>query len=87
MEGSFLKKPILNLKTEHKCWSYSQGQRAEAPRILGPRPLELSSVYPQLSLPHCYTPPFKFLTLCTSPLSHSKSESLPLYSLTLFPPF
>jgi hypothetical protein len=29
--------------------------------------LRLSSGYPQFPIPHSYKPPFKFLTLCTSP--------------------
>ena len=34
---------------------------------LGPWHQGLSSGYCQFPLPHCYTTPFKFLTLCTSP--------------------
>ena len=55
--------------------------------LLGPWHLRLSSGYPQFPLPHCYTPPFKFLTLCTSPLSPSISEMFfPFPSFCSLPP-
>jgi hypothetical protein len=43
----------------------------------------------QFSFLHCYTPPFKFLTLCTSPISETATlfpypSSLPLGSLSPF---
>lgn len=33
-------------------------------KLLGPWHLGLSSGYTQFSIPYCYIPPFKFLTLC-----------------------
>jgi len=42
--------------------------------------LGLSIGYPQFPIPHCYTPPFNFLTLYTSPLSPPTS-----YSASHFP--
>jgi hypothetical protein len=45
---------------------------------------------PQLPNPHCYTPLFNFLTLCTSPPSPSIPDSsplsLPLFSSSQVPP-
>ena len=49
-------------------------QNFESWNILGPWYLGLSSGYYQLQLPHCYTPTFKFLTICTSPPSSPISE-------------
>jgi len=47
--------------------------------LLGPWNLGIFSGYYQFPLPHCYTPTFKFLTLCTSPLSPPMSELVPLF--------
>jgi hypothetical protein len=53
--------------------------------LLGPWNLGLSSGYPQILLPYCYTPPFKFPTLCTSPLSPLISEPALLFPLPPLP--
>ena len=39
--------------------------------------LGLSGGYPQFPIPHCYTPLFNFLTLCTSPPSPPIPDSSP----------
>ena len=52
------------------CWVFQLMSSLLGPgNLLGPWHLGLSSGYPQFPIPHCYTPLFKFLTLCTSPLS------------------
>jgi hypothetical protein len=60
--------------------------------LLGPRSLlfswllEHSSDYPQFTIPHCYTPSFNCLTLCTSPPFPPIPESalfLPIHPLSL----
>jgi hypothetical protein len=55
--------------------------------LLGPCHLAPSRGYPPFHIRHWYTPPFKFLTLCSSPLSPSASDpgSLFLYPSTLPP--
>ena len=45
--------------------------------------LGLSGGYPQFPIPHCYTPLFNFLTLCTSPPSPPIPDSAPLFPLPL----
>ena len=47
--------------------------------------LGLSSGYPYLPLPHCYTPPPNFLTLCTPPSSHPVCELVPPFPPILSP--
>jgi len=52
------------------CWVFWLKSAILGPgNLLGPWHLGLSSGYPHFPLLHCYTPTFKFLTLCTSPLS------------------
>ena len=41
--------------------------------------LGLSGCYPQFPIPHCYTPLFNFLTLCTSPPSPLIPDFTPLF--------
>jgi hypothetical protein len=52
--------------------------------------LGLSGCYPQFLIPHCYTPLFNFLTLCTSPPSLPIPDSapfpFPLLSSSQVPP-
>jgi hypothetical protein len=64
--------------------------------LLDPWHLGLSRGYHQFPLSHSYTPPFKFLILCTSPPSSPISEllplslldpSLPLFTEIIFFPF
>ena len=63
------------------CWAF---QLISSP--LGPGSLLLScylgliSGYPQFPIPHCYTPLFKFLTLCISSLSPPIPDSAPSFS-------
>ena len=50
------------------CWVFWLMSSPSGPEnLLLPWHLGLSSGYPQFPIPHCYTPPFNFLTLCTDP--------------------
>ena len=60
------------------CWVFWLLSSLLGPgKLLGPWHLGLSGGYPQFLLPHCYTPPFKILILCTSPLFPPISEPAP----------
>ena len=49
--------------------------------------LELFGCYPKFPIPHCYTPLFNFLTLCTFPPSPPIPNSSPLFPFPLFSSF
>ena len=70
------------------CWVFELMFSLLGPgNLLGPWHLGLPSGYSQFPFPHCYTPPFKLLTLCTSPPSTPTSELVPPFpSLFCLPP-
>jgi hypothetical protein len=61
------------------CWGFwLMSSQLSVGSFLDPWHLGLSSGYPQFP-PHCYTPPYKLLTLCTSSPSPPISEPAHLF--------
>jgi hypothetical protein len=71
------------------CWVFRlMSSLLGSGTLSGPWHLRLSSGSLQFPLPHCYTPPFKFLILCTSPpspVSEPAPFPLPLLSSSQIP--
>ena len=60
------------------CWAFqSMSSLLRLGNLLGSWPLGLSSGYSQTPIPTCYTPPFKFLTLCIPTLSPPTPDPAP----------
>ena len=73
------------------CWVFQlMSSLLGTGALLLPWHLGLSSGYPQFSIRHCYTPPFNFLTLCTSLPSPPTPDLAPFFpplvSTTKTPP-
>ena len=70
------------------CWIFQLMSSLLSPgSLLLSWHLGLSVGYPQFPIPHCYTPLFNFLTLCTSPQSPPIPDPSPFFlSPSLIPP-
>jgi hypothetical protein len=87
--GPVLKLWIWSLQVfSSLCWVFQQMSYPLGPEsLLLSLHLWLSSGCPQMPIPHCYTPPFNFLTLCTSPPSPPPHlRSCPTFSFPLLSP-
>ena len=69
------------------CWVFQVMLSLLSPgNLLGPWHMGLSSGYPQIPLPYCYSP-FKFLTLCTFLYQHPIRTSSPFPVSSSLPPY